>query len=56
MMGHKKKALDASVNAFLNGLEDPVEAAQAIVPGIISFLVKLSSVPWIMRLQDDVMF
>jgi hypothetical protein len=34
-MGHKKQALDASVNAFLNGLEDPVEAAQAIVPGII---------------------
>ena len=35
MMGPKKQALDASVDAFLNGLQDPVEAAQAIVPGII---------------------
>ncbi len=35
MMGPKKQALDASVDAFLNSLQDSVEAAQAIVPGII---------------------
>jgi hypothetical protein len=34
MTGHKKQALDASVDAFLNN-KDPVKAAQAIVPGII---------------------
>ncbi len=41
-MGHKKKALDASVDAFLID-KDPVKAAQAKVPGIMA-LVLLSTV------------